>query len=209
MHARENLARQVRPHAAVAAAVATSLIGLVSFLAGMACLAQVQSQVEAQAPAAVKPQISAEECAVWQRELTFAQSVEKHDANAFALHLHAGAVFNAGTATPARGREEVIKSWAAIVEGKRVILRWQPQFVNIGGDGDIAITRGPFVLEDPRPEAKSRYRVGHYVSIWKKDPKSGVWHVLFDGGGPAPTPVENALAAQNHLAGAPKVCVAQ
>lgn len=153
--------------------------------------------------------MSAAECAVWARERSFARSVDDHDVKAFVEHLHPGAVFNAGTGTPTRGTEAVAKDWAGIIEGKRINLRWRAQFVNIGGEPDIAISRGPYMLEDPWPEAKTRYRVGHYVSVWKKDARSGVWQVLFDGGGPAPTAVENKVAADKFLAQAPERCVAQ
>lgn len=151
--------------------------------------------------------MSAAECAVWARERSFAKSVDDHDAKAFAEHLHPGALFNAGTGTPTRGAEAVAKDWASIIDGKRIVLRWRAQFVNIGGEPDIAISRGPYVLEDSRPEAKARYRVGHYVSVWKKELRSGVWHVLFDGGGPAPVAVENAEAVEKFLAQAGMECV--
>ena len=153
--------------------------------------------------------MSAAECAVWARERSFAKSVDDHDAKAFAEHLHPGASFNAGTGTPTRGAEAVAKDWAGIVEGKPIVLRWRAHFVNIGGEPDIAISRGPYVLEDPRPEAKARYRIGHYVSVWKKDAQSGTWHVLFDGGGPAPVAVENAEAAEKFLVQAPMRCISQ
>ncbi len=153
--------------------------------------------------------MSAAECAVWARERSFAKSVDDHDAKAFAEHLHPGALFNAGSEAPTRGAEAVAKGWAGIIEGKRIVLRWRAQFVNIGGEPDIAISRGPYVLEDPRPETKpeARYRVGHFVSVWKKEPASGVWHVLFDGGGSAPLAVENSAAAEKFLAQAPTNCV--
>ncbi len=153
--------------------------------------------------------MSADECAVWAREQSFAKSVDDHDAKAFAEHLHPGALFNAGTATPTRGAEAVTKDWLGIIEGKQIVLRWRAQFVNIGGEADVAISRGPYVLEDPRPDAKARYRVGHFVSVWKKDARSGVWHVLFDGGGPAPVAAETADAAEKFLAQAPTRCVSQ
>lgn len=149
------------------------------------------------------------ECAVWARERSFAKSVDDHDAKAFAEHLHPGALFNAGTGSPTRGAEAVAKDWASLIDGKRVVLRWRAQFVNIGGEPDIAISRGPYVVEDPRPDAKARFRVGHYVSVWKKEARSGVWHVLFDGGGPAPLAVENFAAAENFLALAPANCLTQ
>ena len=51
------------------------------------------SMAFAQQPAPPKPAYSADECAVWAREASFAQSVEDHDAKAFAEHLHADASF--------------------------------------------------------------------------------------------------------------------
>ena len=55
----------------------------------------------------------------------------------------------------------------------------------------------------------ARYRVGHFVSVWKKDPATGIWHVLFDGGGPAPVAVEISAAAEKVLAQAPRSCPSQ
>jgi len=152
--------------------------------------------------------LDADECTVWQRELTFAQSVEKHDAQAFAAHLHPGAVFNAATNSPARGRDAVIENWKPLVEGKEIRLRWRPEVVNIGGDRNIAISRGPFVLEDIRPDAKVKFRVGQFTSVWVKQP-TGEWVVLFDGGGPPPTEVKDAQAAQEYLSRAPSACPAR
>jgi ketosteroid isomerase-like protein len=149
--------------------------------------------------------LDADECAVWQRELTFAQSVEKHDAKAFAAHLHPGAVFSAATPAPVRGRDAVVKNWAPIVEGKELRLRWHPDVVNIGGDRNVAISRGPFVMEDTRPGAKARYSIGTFTSVWVRQPK-GEWLVLFDGGGPPPTPVKDSEEAQAFLSHAPKSC---
>ena len=78
---------------------------------GLVALALVSAGVhaawaQAAAPAEVSPlplgtkriAASADECAVWRRELSFATSVEAHDASAFESHLHAGTVFNAGDA---------------------------------------------------------------------------------------------------------------
>jgi ketosteroid isomerase-like protein len=159
------------------------------------------AEVLAQAPA----KLDADECAVWQRELTFAQSFEKHDAKAFAAHLHPGAVFSAGTNAPIRGRDAVIKDWAPLVEGKEIRLRWRPDVVNIGGDRGIAISRGPYVLEDIRPDAKVKFRVGQFTSIWVKQP-SGEWQVLFDGAGSPGPEVKDAEAAQEYLSRAPSAC---
>src|SRR5690242_13367645 len=50
-------------------------------------------------------------CTVWQRELSFARSVEQHDAAAFASHIEADAVFAANTPRPQRGKEAVLTHW--------------------------------------------------------------------------------------------------
>jgi hypothetical protein len=73
------------------------------------------------------------ECAVWQRELSFAQSVADHDAKAFAEHLHADAAFGVSRA-PTRGREAITREWAPLIEGKALKLRWYPAVVTLGGD---------------------------------------------------------------------------
>lgn len=150
--------------------------------------------------------LSADECTVWQREKSFAESVEKHDIKAFAEHLHPDALFSAGTKSPLRGKEAVIKAWSAFVEGKPLILRWRPHFVNIAGASNLAISSGPYVMEDTRPDAKPRFRGGTFSSIWQRDSASGKWFVLFDGGGSSPTSLENAVAAEAFLNQAPPQC---
>src|SRR5215831_13379153 len=69
------------------------------------------------------PELDADECAVWHRELDFALSVERHDAKAFATYIHPDAVFNAGTTAPVRGRDAVITNWTPLIEGKSVRVR--------------------------------------------------------------------------------------
>lgn len=123
---------------------------------------------------------SSDECVVWRREQSFARTVEAHDARAFQAFLHAGTVFNAGTADADRGSAEVAKSWAEIVEGKTIALRWRPGIVQIGGEPTIAISRGPYILQRLQAGAPT-YRVGMYQSVWVRDGRDGAWRVLFDG----------------------------
>ncbi|MCL1634293.1 DUF4440 domain-containing protein [Luteimonas sp. SX5] len=127
------------------------------------------------------PKLSADECAVWARELSFAQSVADHDAAAFAAHLHDGAVFGAKSAQPQRGREAVAQGWAGIVAGKRMKLSWYPTMVAIGGEPGIAYSSGPALYESLAPEAKQRFSLGAFQSVWHKG-ADGVWRVLFDDG---------------------------
>lgn len=148
------------------------------------CLALAASAASAQAPSA--PKLSAAECEVWARELSFAQSVADHDAAAFAAHVHPGAVFGAKGPQPERGREAVAKAWAGLIAGKRLKLSWYPAMVAIGGEGDIAYSSGPALYESLAPGAKQRFSIGGFQSVWHKD-ADGVWRVLFDDGvQPAP-----------------------
>ncbi|HJR72863.1 MAG TPA: DUF4440 domain-containing protein [Luteimonas sp.] len=136
------------------------------------------------------PRLSAAECEVWARELSFARSVADHDPVAFAAHLHPGAVFGAKSPQPQRGRDDIARAWQGIVEGKRVKLSWYPTMVAIGGEGDIAYSSGPALYESLVPDAKQRYSIGGFQSIWHKD-ADGVWRVLFDDG-VQPVPASDA-----------------
>ena len=138
---------------------------------------------------------SSDECAVWRREQGFARSVESHDAHAFESYLHAGTVFNAGTVDADRGRDTVAKSWAEIVEGKTIALRWRPGVVQIGGEPATAVSRGPYILQRMQAGAPV-YRVGMYQTIWVRDARDGVWRILFDGSATTGQPVDDRAAAE-------------
>jgi ketosteroid isomerase-like protein len=135
----------------------------------------------------------AEECSVWRRERSFAQSVEAHDAAAFAAHLQPGAIFNAGTLEADRGREQVVKSWVPLLEGKSIVLRWRPGIVSIGSDPSVAFSRGPYILETTK-DGRVVDSVGFYQTVWARD-TDGVWRVLFDGGASSLTKVDDRAAA--------------
>jgi len=140
---------------------------LLAVLAGAAAPAAAQGDAApafaASAPA--RAPHSPAECVVWRREQSFASSVERHDAAAFAAHLHPGAVFNAGSNRPQRGRERVVQAWATIVEGKEFVLRWRPGVVHIGGEPAIALSRGPFYSEDLTEPPVNRWHVGFFHSV--------------------------------------------
>jgi ketosteroid isomerase-like protein len=133
-----------------------------------------------------KPAMSVAECMVWDRERSFAQSVEAHDAAAFSEHIREDAVFEAGTPAPTRGRTGVVENWKDIIAGKGLVLRWYPEVVTIGGNPDIALSHGVFWLQDDSPTGKARFRTGSFNTIWQKG-ADGVWKVLFDFGGAPPT----------------------
>ncbi|MFC5435332.1 YybH family protein [Rhodanobacter umsongensis] len=132
-------------------------------------------------------------CEVWQRELTFARSVQQHDAAAFAGHVRRDAIFDANTARPTRGADAIARHWAAIIDGKTVHLSWYPQQVVASADGTLAYSSGTYLLEDPAPAAKPRYTIGQFATVWQRG-SDRVWRVAFDGGDSG-RPVGNADAA--------------
>lgn len=168
-------------------AIALTSVVLSTLLAAGGMLAQTQttpapaatSKPVAAAPAA-HPGMSAAECEVWNRERSFAASVEHHDTTAFADHVHPQAAFDAGSPEPLHGRDTVVAGWKNIIEGKQIKLGWSPGIVTIGGDGSLAISRGPSWLQGLRPNPKQEYRIGEFISTWIRD-TDGKWRVLFDG----------------------------
>lgn len=154
-------------------------------------------------PAAV---LTADECAVWARELSFARSVADHDPAAFAAHLHRDAAFGASQPAPTRGRDAITQRWGGIIAGRALALAWYPSRVTVGPAnanaagagraGDIAWSSGPSLLEDRAPGATARYLLGGFHSVWHRD-DDGVWRVLFDDG-IEPKPATQAEVAAFH-----------
>lgn len=161
---------------------------LVPLLAAAPALAQTATP-----PSPPAPRLSADECAVWARELSFARSVAEHDAAAFAAHLHEGAAFGVRQPQPQRGRDAITRAWSGLIEGQTLKLEWYPRSVVIGGEPDIAMSTGPALYEDLRADANPRYRIGGFQSVWVRG-KDGVWRVLFDDG-LRPQPADEAAVA--------------
>jgi ketosteroid isomerase-like protein len=143
---------------------------------------QSTARVAVPAPAPVS-----DACAVWVRESGFAQSVADHDAAAFASYLDQDAVFvSGGNAT--RGADVIAAEWAGLIAGKGVLLHWYPDAVDVGANGAVALSRGPYWMENPSAPPEKRYRRGRFISTWLRG-DDGQWHVVFDGGaGDAPVP---------------------
>ena len=150
--------------------------------------------------------MSAIECEVFRRELSFADSVERHDAVAFSAHLLPGAVFDVGTITPIRGADAIKEAWADIISGKVFLLKWRPQLALVGSDPDLAITHGPYLIRQTSADGSAAYFSGRFSSVWKRMP-DGQWYALFDGGGEPPRPI-GAVEAEAIFDGLPKVCEA-
>lgn len=154
-------------------------------------------------PSSPRARMSAAECEVWTRELSFAQSVADHDAAAFATHVEADAAFSAASPQPLRGRAAIATGWSALIAGKDTRLSWYPDRTTIAGVPDVAISSGPALIERLQPGAEPRVLLGRFQSVWHRG-SDGVWRVLFDDGIP-PRPATQADVEAFH-AGRQPVC---
>jgi ketosteroid isomerase-like protein len=154
--------------------------------------------------ASAQAQSRSDTCAVWDAETSFAQSVADHDPVAFAAHLHPDAVFVDGGNRPTRGAAGIAEAWAGLIDGKGIVLHWYPDAVDVAAGGQLALSRGPYWMENPAAPPATRYRRGRFSSTWQRG-ADGQWLVVFDGGG-GNVPVPASAADIAALAAARKPC---
>lgn len=149
--------------------------------------------------------LTADECEVWERERSFAESVARHDKAAFAAHVHEGAVFGAASAQTRSGRSAILEAWSGIIAGQGMSLEWRPHFVSIAAGADVAMSRGPYVITRWDEAGRRSYAIGEFVSVWMRKDATSPWLVMLDGGGPPPTRASDE-EARKHLDTAPGRC---
>jgi ketosteroid isomerase-like protein len=164
-------------------------------------LVLVATGAPATPPTPVERRMSAAECAVFEREVGFALSVENHDSAAFAEHVLPGAVFGVGPQAR-RGRTEIVQAWSGILASDPP-LRWRPRAVAIGTRPDLALSHGPWWMELPQPDGSTKILIGEFTTTWMRD-SDGAWRVLFDAGSEPREATPGQLAA--HRAQAPAAC---
>jgi ketosteroid isomerase-like protein len=117
-------------------------------------------------------------------ERHFAQNSVMHGRNAAFVESFAG--------------ESVIFTDKWITSGKQfwkerkeaaVVLKWEPEFMDIAGSRDFGISTGPWEMQEYRPNTSPLY-TGYFLTVWKKKP-GGVWQVILDAGSGTPPPEEN------------------
>jgi ketosteroid isomerase-like protein len=75
--------------------------------------------------------------------------------------------------TPVNAHEDLVKMPDLKPGEKRRKLAWWPLWAGMSRSGDLGFTTGPFAFDDKR--------VGHYFTVWKKQP-DGSWKWVFDAG---------------------------
>ncbi len=112
-------------------------------------------------------------------EIAFSRSVETADIDRFAAFLDDDARFVGRSVL--RGREEIVGGWAVFFGEDRPRLTWRPEFVEVLADGNLALTRGPYLLTSTDESGEATERWGIFNSVWRQD-DDGAWKVVFDAG---------------------------
>lgn len=71
-------------------------------------------------------------------------------------------------------------------EGKPspVVLKWEPEFMDVADSRDFGISTGPWEVQEYRPNTAPLF-TGYYLTVWKKQ-ATGEWKVILDGGSSTP-----------------------
>ena len=137
-------------------------------------------------------------CEVWERELSFADTVARQDLEGFAEHVHPQGVFSASEQPEGRlvGRDAIVQGWGPIVGGHHMTIRWYPTSTVASPDGNVVWSSGPALVISRSGRAGGvtpMYSIGAFHSVWAKE-SDGVWRVIFDDG------VEPVLATPDQVA---------
>jgi ketosteroid isomerase-like protein len=65
-----------------------------------------------------------------------------------------------------------------------VVLKWEPEFMDISASRDFGISTGPWEAQEYRPNT-SPLATGYFLTVWKKQ-SGGDWMVILDAGSETP-----------------------
>ena len=81
----------------------------------------------------------------------------------------------------------MIEAWKGYFGPERPYFEWHPDVVELSADGNLGLSRGPWVIRTRDKEGKEVEIRGLYNSIWQRQ-ADGSWRILFDAGcSPCPT----------------------
>jgi ketosteroid isomerase-like protein len=82
-----------------------------------------------------------------------------------------------------------------------VVLKWEPEYMDISDSRDFGISTGPWEVQEYRPNT-APLATGYFLTVWKKQ-SDGTWMVILDGGSETP-PLTNSRHSFSFPAGADK-----
>jgi len=65
-----------------------------------------------------------------------------------------------------------------------VVLKWEPEFMDISESRDFGISTGPWEAQEYRPNT-TPIATGYFLTVWKKQ-SDGTWKVILDAGSTTP-----------------------
>jgi ketosteroid isomerase-like protein len=83
-----------------------------------------------------------------------------------------------------------------------VVLKWEPEYLDIAQSRDFGISTGPWEAQDYRPNSPV-LSSGYFLTVWKKQ-TNGAWKVILDAGSETP-PVRDAKHNVSFHVGADKL----
>jgi ketosteroid isomerase-like protein len=114
---------------------------------------------------------------VRETEQAFADTMARRDFEGFLSFLSDEAVF-ISTDRTLRGKQQVGEAWKPFFEGADAPFSWQPALVEVLDSGELALSSGPVHGADG-------LLLGKFNSIWRYEPQSGGWKIIFDKGSDA------------------------
>lgn len=147
-----------------------SVLGLLATVAGSA--AGVAADAAAERTARIE-QVRAV-------EMAFAKAVMDDRPDAFAALLDEGAVFVSGK-NVTRGKTAIVAGWKDFFGPERPYFEWHPEVVELSADGNLGLSRGPWVIRTKDKDGKEVEIKGLYNSVWQRQADGG-WRIIFDAG---------------------------
>lgn len=113
-------------------------------------------------------------------EMAFAKAVMDDRPDAFAALLDEGAVFVSGK-NVTRGKTAIVAGWKDFFGPERPYFEWHPEVVELSADGNLGLSRGPWVIRTKDKDGKEVEIKGLYNSVWQRQADGG-WRIIFDAG---------------------------
>ena len=83
-----------------------------------------------------------------------------------------------------------------------IVLKWEPEFMDISASRDFGISTGPWEAQEYRPNTVP-VSTGYFLTVWKKQP-GGDWKVILDAGSNTPV-IKDSKHTFTFPAGADKI----
>jgi ketosteroid isomerase-like protein len=81
------------------------------------------------------------------------------------------------------------KQYSKESKASPVVLKWEPELMDISCSRDFGISTGPWEAQEYRPNT-TPIATGYFLTVWKKQ-TDGTWRVILDGGSETPVAAKN------------------